>query len=27
VFRFFNLLGHDGGADGRELGLIARFRF
>jgi|RhiMethySRZTD1v2_1073278.scaffolds.fasta_scaffold15007_2 hypothetical protein len=27
VFRFNNLLGHDGGADGRELGLMARFRF
>ena len=27
VFRFFNLLGHDSSADGRELGLMARFRF
>jgi hypothetical protein len=27
VFRFHNLLGNDGNGDGRELGLMARFRF
>jgi hypothetical protein len=27
VFRFHNLLGHEGGIEGRELGLMARFRF
>lgn len=27
LFRFYNLLGHGGSIDGRELGMLARFRF
>jgi hypothetical protein len=26
ILRFYNLLGHGGSLDGRELGLLARFR-
>jgi hypothetical protein len=27
IFRFYNLLGHGGSADGREIGMLGRFRF
>ena len=27
IFRFYNLLGHGGSMDGREIGMLARFRF
>ena len=27
IFRFYNLLGHGGSMDGRELGMLGRFRF
>ena len=27
VFTFYNLMGHDGSADGRQLGFLGRFRF
>jgi hypothetical protein len=27
IFRFYNLLGHGGSIDGRELGMLGRFRF
>jgi hypothetical protein len=27
IFRFYNLLGHGGSVDGRELGMLGRFRF